>query len=152
MAKPVNINIKNRKAKFEFHLLDKYEAGIVLTGTEIKSIRESKVSLTEAFCAFQGDELFIHKMRVERYEAGTYNNHEPMRTRKLLLKRQELRKIQKRIEEKGMTVVPYRLYMSERGFIKVEIFTAKGKKSHDKRDSIRDRESKRQLDRIKKYS
>ncbi|MGB1121465.1 MAG: SsrA-binding protein SmpB [Saprospiraceae bacterium] len=145
-----NINIKNKKAKFEYFFDAVLEAGIQLTGTEIKSIRLGKASLTEAYCRFKGDELFIYGMHISEYTEGTYNNHDPIRVRKLLLHKRELKKLQRRVVEKGVTIVPYRLYLSERGMAKVEIALATGKKSYDKRNVMKERDSKRQMDRIKK--
>lgn len=145
-----NVHIVNRKASFEYHFLDEYEAGIMLTGTEIKSIREGNANLKEAYCAFKDDELFIRNMYIAEYKYGTIHNHETKRIRKLLLKKQELRKLQKKVKEKGFTIVPYKLYISERGLAKVKIMLAQGKKSYDKRESIKARDNKRDLDRIKK--
>ncbi|HYC87535.1 MAG TPA: SsrA-binding protein SmpB [Chryseosolibacter sp.] len=144
-----NVNIKNRQASFEYELLDKYVAGIVLTGTEVKSIREGKVNLQDGYCYFKNGELFLKGVNITAYAQGTHYNHEPTRERKLLLKKSELRKIEGRTEEKGLTLVPVRLFMNDRGFAKVEIALARGKKLHDKRDSIRERETKRELDRMK---
>jgi len=146
-----NINIKNKKAKFEYELLDKYVAGIVLTGTEIKSIRMSKASIAESFCEFNDKgELFAVNMYIEEYAYGTHYNHKPRSTRKLLLNRKELKKLEKEVKNTGLTIVPMRLFINEKGFAKLEIFLAKGKKLYDKRDTIKDRDNKRNLDRIKK--
>lgn len=144
------INIVNRKAKFEYFFDVVLEAGIILTGTEIKSIRQGKASLAEAYCRFKGSELHIHGMHISEYTEGTHNNHDPVRVRKLLLHRRELKKLLRKVNEKGATIVPYRLSISDRGFAKVEIALATGKKSFDKRNVIKERDSKRQLDRIKK--
>lgn len=145
-----NINIRNRQASFEYELLDKYVAGMVLMGTEIKSIREGKVNLQDGYCYLnhQG-ELFVKGINITPYAQGTHYNHEATRERKLLLKRSEIKKLEGKIEEKGLTLVPVRLFLNDRGLAKLEIALAKGKKLHDKRDTIRDREAKRELNRMK---
>ena len=145
-----NVNITNKKARYEYFFDAVLEAGIVLTGTEIKSIRQGKASLAEAYCRFKDGQLYIHGMHISEYTEGTYNNHEPLRVRKLLLHKRELKKLLRRVTEKGVTIVPYRLYLSDRGFAKVEVALATGKKSFDKRNVIKDRDNKRNLDRIKK--
>ena len=145
------VNIKNKKARFEFEILDKYTAGIVLTGTEIKSIRNSKASIAESFCEFnEQGELFIINMTIEEYLFGNYYNHKPKAERKLLLNKRELRKLEKEVKNVGLTIVPLRLFLNEKGFAKLEIALAKGKKLYDKRDTIKDRENKRDLYRVKK--
>lgn len=145
------VNIKNKKAKFEYEILDKYTAGIVLSGTEIKSIRQSKASIAESFCEFNdAGELFIINMTIEEYAFGNYYNHKPKAERKLLLNKRELKKLQKDVQAKGLTIVPLLLYINDNGLAKLEIALAKGKKIYDKRDTIKDRDTKRQLDRIKK--
>jgi SsrA-binding protein len=144
-----NINIRNRQASYEYELLDKYVAGIVLTGTEIKSIREGKVNLQDGYCYFNNGELFVKGINITPYAQGTHYNHDATRERKLLLKRTELRKIEGKVDEKGLTLVPTRLFLNERGLAKLEIALAKGKKLHDKRDSIKERDAKRELDRLK---
>ena len=145
------VNIKNKKARFEFEILDKYTAGIVLSGTEIKSIRNSKASIAESFCEFnEQGELFIINMTIEEYLFGNYYNHKPKAERKLLLNKRELRKLEKEVKNVGLTIVPLRLFLNEKGFAKLEIALAKGKKLYDKRDTIKDRENKRDLDRVKK--
>ena len=144
------IDIFNRKAKFEYQFIDTYEAGIVLTGTEIKSIRKGQANLRDAYCIFIDGELFIRSLFIAEYEQGNQFNHDTRRIRKLLLKRQELRKMEKKVKEKGFTIVPYRLYINERGFAKLEIALAQGKKVHDKRDAIQARDQKREMDRLKK--
>jgi SsrA-binding protein len=143
--------IVNRQAKFEYHFLDEYEAGILLTGTEIKSIREGNANLREAFCTFNNGELFVRQMFIAEYKYGNQNNHEPKRKRKLLLHKRELEKLEKRVKAKGFTIVPYKIYLSERGFAKVQIVLAQGKKSYDKRESIKARDTKRDLARMKKH-
>lgn len=142
------MNIRNRQATFNYELLDKYVAGIVLTGTEIKSIREGKANLQDGYCFIHDGELFIKGMNITPYAQGTYYNHEPARDRKLLLKRAEISKIEARLD-KGLTLVPVRLFINDRGYAKLEIALARGKKMHDKRDSIRERDAKRELDRMK---
>lgn len=144
------VNIKNKKAKFEYEILDKYTAGIVLTGTEIKSIRQSKASIAESFCEFNDrGELFVINMTIEEYAFGTYYNHKPKAERKLLLNKRELKNLHKDVQTKGLTIVPLLLYINDRGFAKMEIALARGKKLYDKRESIKDRDNKRNLDRIK---
>jgi SsrA-binding protein len=145
------VNIKNKKAKFEYEFLDKYTAGIVLTGTEIKSIRDSKASIAESFCEFnEQGELFIINMTIEEYVYGNYYNHRPKAERKLLLNKRELKKLEKEVRNVGLTIVPLRLFINEKGLAKIDIALAKGKKLYDKRDTIKDRDNKRNLDRIKK--
>jgi len=141
------VNIRNRRASFEYSFLDTYTAGIVLTGTEIKSIRQGKVNLQDAYCLFLGDELFIRQMSISTYTEGTYNNHDPLRDRKLLLTRRELKKLIDKLKDQGLTIVPVRLYTSDRGFVKMEIALAKGKKLYDKRESIKERDVERNLQR-----
>ncbi len=146
-----NINIQNKKARFEYEIIDKYTAGIVLTGTEIKSIRQSKASIAESFCEFnEQGELFVINMSIEEYAYGNYSNHRPKAERKLLLNKRELRKLEKEVKNTGLTIVPLHLFINEKGFAKLEIALAKGKKLYDKRESIKDRDNKRDLDRIKK--
>lgn len=146
-----NINIQNKKARFEFEILDKLVAGIQLAGTEIKSIRLSKARITESFCEFnERGELFVVNMYIEEYMYGHHYNHKPKSERRLLLNKRELRSLKKDVEAKGNTIVPLRLFINERGFAKLEIALAKGKKTHDKREVIKDRDNKRDLARIKK--
>lgn len=147
MAKIKNVEISNRKATFDYELMDKYEAGIILKGTEIKSVRHALVNLKDAFCFFKGTELFIKNMHISPYEYGNILNHEPLSIRKLLLSKRELNKLLAKIKERGYTIVPTRMFISERGFAKVEIALAKGKKSFDKRNSIKQKDMKRDLDR-----
>lgn len=142
-----NINIKNRQASFEYAFIDKYLAGIQLTGTEIKSIREGKANISDAFCVFQKNELFIRNMNVSPYFNATYNNVPEKRDRKLLLNRQELNKLQGKLKDQGLTVVPLRLFINEKGFAKLEIALAKGKKLFDKRADIKKRDTERETDR-----
>ncbi|MDG1822045.1 MAG: SsrA-binding protein SmpB [Flavobacteriaceae bacterium] len=145
------INIKNKRARFEYELMDQYTAGIVLTGTEIKSIRSGKASISESFCEFnENAELFIINMHIDEYSHGGYINHRTKGDRKLLLQRKELRKLYKEVQNVGLTIVPLRVFLNDRGLAKVLISLAKGKKIHDKRETIKDRDNKRNLDRIKK--
>lgn len=145
------INILNKKAKFQYEILDKYTAGIVLTGTEIKSIRASKASIAESFCEFnEQGELFVVNMTIEEYAFGNYYNHKPKAERKLLLNKKELKKLKREMEVKGNAIIPLQLYINEKGFAKLVIALAKGKKLYDKRETIKDRDNKRNLDRIKK--
>ncbi|OIQ29025.1 MAG: SsrA-binding protein [Bacteroidetes bacterium MedPE-SWsnd-G2] len=145
------VNILNKKARFNYEVLDKYTAGIVLTGTEIKSIRSSKASIAESFCEFNDKgELFVINMTIEEYLYGNYYNHKPKAERKLLLNKKELKKLHREIQVKGLAVIPLRLYINEYGYAKLEIALAKGKKLYDKRDTIKDRDNKRDLDRVKK--
>ena len=142
------INIKNKKATFQYHVLDKYEAGIKLLGTEIKSIREGKASLVESYCYFNKEELFVKNMHIGEYSHGNINNHEPLRERKLLLHKRELSKLQDNLQKGGNnTIIPLRLYINDQGKAKMEIALATGKKLYDKRDSIKDRDMKREMDR-----
>lgn len=137
----------NRKAKYEYTFIDQFTAGLQLFGTEIKSIRNKDVSITEGYCAFKGTELFILNMHIGHYEQGTYNNHEPKRERKLLLNKQELKKLSGKLKDKGLTIIPTRLFISDKGHAKLNIALAKGKKIHDKRDGIKDRDIQRDVDR-----
>ncbi len=146
-----SINILNKKARFSYDLLVTYTAGIVLTGTEIKSIRASKASIAESFCEFNDSgELFVINMTVQEYDHGNHFNHRPKAERKLLLNKKELRKLEKEVKNTGLTIIPTKLFINEKGFAKLKIALAKGKKLFDKRETIKDRENKRNLDRIKK--
>ena len=145
------VNIKNKRARFEYELIDQYTAGIVLTGTEIKSIRNSKASIAESFCEFnEQGELFAINMYVEEYAYGTRYNHKPRNARKLLLNKRELKKLESEVKNTGRTIVPLRLFINEKGFAKLQIALARGKKLYDKRETIKDRDNKRNLDRVKK--
>ncbi|GAA3569393.1 SsrA-binding protein SmpB [Snuella lapsa] len=145
------INIQNKKARFQYDILDKYTAGIVLTGTEIKSIRNSKASIAESFCEFNDrGELFVINMTIEEYLYGNYYNHKPKAERKLLLNKRELKKLHKEVQNTGITIIPLRLFINDKGYAKLDIALAKGKKLYDKRETIKDRDNKRNLDRIKK--
>lgn len=145
-----NVNILNKRARFEYELLDKYEAGIVLTGTEIKSIRLSKASITESFCEFIEGELHIINMMIDEYKFGTFYNHKTKRERKLLLHKRELQKLGRKLKDAGNTIVPLKLYINEKGLAKLQIALARGKKLYDKRETIKDRENKRNLGRLLK--
>ncbi|HNP95988.1 MAG TPA: SsrA-binding protein SmpB [Cyclobacteriaceae bacterium] len=144
-----DVNIKNRQATFQYELLDKFIAGMVLKGTEIKSIREGKVNLQDGHCYFNNGELFVKGINITPYDQGTHYNHEAARERKLLLKRAELKRLETKSEEKGLTMVPLRLFINDRGYAKLEIALARGKKIHDKRQTIKERDVKRELNRIK---
>lgn len=141
------IRIKNRKASFEYFLLEKFIAGIVLTGTEIKSIRQGKASLSEAFCVFNQEELFIRDMHIAEYSFGNLNNHEPKRDRKLLLNARELKKLRTKFNEKGLAIIPVLMFINDKGLAKVEIALAKGKHHYDKRESLKKKDMKREIDR-----
>ena len=142
--------IVNRKARYEYSFIDSYEAGMMLKGTEVKSLRRGEANLSDAYCIFINDELFVKSMYIAEYEKGNINNHETRRDRKLLLKKSELSKIQRKSMEKGFTIVPYRIYFNDRGIAKLEIHLAQGKKSYDKRQSIKEKDMQREMDRINK--
>jgi len=142
-----DISIKNKRAAFNFELLDRFTAGIVLTGTEIKSIRLGKASLSDSYALMIKGELWIKNLQISEYDNGSYNNHQPRRDRKLLLTKRELRKIDRLTRETGFTVVPVKLFINEKGWAKLEIAVAKGKKAHDKRESIKEKDDRRQMDR-----
>ncbi len=150
MAISSSVNIKNKRASFEYQLLDKYIAGLALLGTEIKSIREGKANINDSFCSFFEDGLYIRNMHIAEYSFGSFYNHESKRDRKLLLSKKELKKLREKGEEKGYTIVPLRIFINERGYAKVEIALAQGKKDFDKRETIKERETKRELDRVMK--
>lgn len=145
-----DIVIKNKRATFDYELIDKYQAGIVLVGTEIKSIRLGKASLVDTFCYFNNEELWVKNMNISEYFYGTYNNHPPKRDRKLLLTKRELSKLRRQTKETGFTIVPVKLFFNEKGLAKLEIAVAKGKKEYDKRDSLKEKDDKRQMDRAMK--
>ena len=144
-VKQVKISIKNKRASYEFFLIDRYTAGIVLTGTEIKSIREGKASIADSYCTFIKDELFVVGMHIAEYAFGTYNNHVPKRDRKLLLTMKELRKLKAKSAEKGFTIVPIEVFVNEKGLAKMEIALAKGKHFYDKRDSLKEKDSRKEI-------
>lgn len=143
------VNIKNRQASFQYELLDKYVTGLVLKGTEIKSIREGKVNLQDGYVYFANDEAFVKGVNISPFTQGTHYNHEAARERKLLLKKNEIRKLRAVTEEKGLTIVPIRLFINDRGYAKLEIAVARGKKLHDKRNTIKEKDIKRELARTK---
>ena len=145
------MNIKNRKARFDYELHDTFVAGIQLQGSEIKSIRLSQASIKEAYCLLIDGELWIRSMHISVFAPASYNNHEPIRDRKLLLNRTELKKIEKQLKTKGYTVVPLRVFISKSGYAKVEIATASGKKQYDKREDLKQKDAKRDMDRAGKY-
>lgn len=147
MYRKSNINIKNRRAAFDYELLERYSAGIQLFGTEIKSIREGKAGLSDTYCTFIKGELWVLNMHIAAYFFGTYNNHEVRRERKLLLTHRELRKLERAQKETGLTIIPTQLYINEKGFAKLNIALARGKKNYDKRQSIREKDDKRTMDR-----
>ncbi|MDE6338140.1 MAG: SsrA-binding protein SmpB [Muribaculaceae bacterium] len=142
------VNIKNRKAHFNYEIGDTFTAGMVLTGTEIKSIREGKASLTDSYCVVDRGEVWVKGMHVSEYSYGSYNNHIARRDRKLLLSKKEIAKIEKESNDAGFTIVPLRIFISEKGFAKMVIGIGKGKKSYDKRQAIKEREDKRNIDRM----
>ena len=144
------MKIKNKRASWEYHLIDKIVAGIVLTGTEIKSIRNGKASLADSYCYFEGHELFVRGMHIAEYSFASYNNHLAKRDRKLLLNARELRKLHTKVIEKSMTIIPITLFINEKGFAKLEIAVAKGKHHYDKRNSLKEKDSKRDIDRLLK--
>ena len=143
-----NVNIKNKRATFDYIISDTYTAGIVLTGTEIKSIRESRASLVDTYCTFINNELWVKNMHVAEYFYGSYNNHSTRRDRKLLLERKELRKLMQIAKVPGFTIVPVRLFINERGLAKLVIGVARGKREYDKRESLKERDDKREMDRM----
>lgn len=144
------INIRNKRATFDYELIDRYVAGLQLVGTEIKSIRMGRASLVDSYCFFMNEELWIRGLNISEYFYGTYNNHQPMRERKLLLQRKELYKLQRKTKESGLTIVPIRLFINDRGLAKMEIALAKGKKQYDKRETLKSKDASRELDRVKK--
>ena len=137
------VNIKNKKAEFEYFLLTNYTAGLVLSGTEIKSIRTGKVNITDAYCSFIQGELWVHNLHISEYTHGSYNNHEPKRDRKLLLNRKEIKKLLVKLNERGMTIIPTLLWINESGYAKLNISLARGKKMYDKRESIKAKDNRR---------
>ena len=144
------INILNKRAKFDYEILDKYSAGIVLSGTEIKSIRLGKAQIAESFCEFNNHELFVINATIEEYLYGTHYNHKAKSERKLLLNKKELKKLEKDSDNKGLTIVPLRLFTNEKGLAKLEIALCRGKKNYDKRETLKEKDTQRDLDRVKK--
>lgn len=147
-----NVTIRNRKARFEYHIDKVYEAGLVLTGTEVKSLRAGKASIQEAYCFIEKDEIFVKGMTINTYKQGTYNNHEPDRIRKLLLKKGEIKKLRKALEVKGFTIVPMKVYFNDRNYAKLNIGLGKGKQLHDKRQDTKARDTKREVDREMRHA
>jgi len=145
------VKIKNRKASFEYFLIERLVAGIQLYGTEIKSIRNGKANLTDSYCVFVHEEMFVRNLHIAEYSHGTYNNHEPKRDRKLLLTKRELKKLSTKVQEKGFTIVPVQLFINERGLAKLEIALAKGKHTYDKRESLKQKDSKREMNRSQSH-
>jgi SsrA-binding protein len=144
------MEIVNRKAKYEYHFIQKYEAGMQLVGTEVKALRAGEASITDAWCYFKGDELFMKNLHISAYKNGPEIQHDPERERKLLLKKAELRKLHRAATQKGLTIIPYKIYFSESGYAKCQIVVAQGKQSHDKRQTIKERDMKRDMERIKR--
>jgi len=149
--KQQNINIKNKRAYFDYEIIEKWVAGIQLVGTEIKSIRGGKASVGEAYCRFTHDDLYVVNMNISEYDFGNINNHESRRDRKLLLNKKELVKLQKKIKESGLTIIPLRMFLNDRGLAKLEIGLAKGKKTHDKRETLKQKDARRDMDRAMKH-
>lgn len=143
-----SVSIKNRKASHEYHFIDIYQAGIVLQGTEIKSIRMGKVTISDAFCLFIGNELFLRNLHIAQYDMGNVHNHEEKADRKLLLKRKELKKLQYDAQDVGLTIVPTKVYVNDRGLAKIEIALAKGKKLYDKRQDLKAKDAKKEIERF----
>lgn len=149
--KQPTINIRNKRATFDYELLDTFTAGIVLVGTEVKSVRGSKASLVDTYCILEKGELWVKNMNISEYFYGSYNNHSARRDRKLLLNRKELKKIERLVKETGHTIVPTRLFINDRGLVKLNIAVAKGKKEYDKRQSLKEKDDKRIMDRAMKF-
>ena len=149
-AMQYRINIKNKKAYFDYEILEKFVAGMQLKGTEIKSIRMGKASLADSYCYFVKNELWLKNMRISEYEHGSFNNHDPYRDRKLLMNRRELNKLEKQTREKGLTIVALRVFVNEKGYAKTEIAIVRGKRQYDKRESIKQKDMKRDMDRLGK--
>ena len=145
-----DINIKNKKASFEYHILEDFTAGIKLLGTEIKSIREGKANISDAFCTFINGELYVRNLHISEYSHGSFYNHEAKRDRKLLLTKKEIKKLVVKGEDKGLTIIPLKIFISDRGFAKMNIALAQGKKAFDKRESMKERDVKREMDAVMK--
>lgn len=146
-----DINIKNKRASFDFEFIEKFTAGIMLVGTEIKALREGKASLVDSFCYIHKGEIWIKNMNISEYSLGTYANHTPRRERKLLLNKKEIQKLERNTKESGLTIVPVRLFLNDKGLAKIVIALAKGKKEFDKRHTLREKDDKRQMDRAMKH-
>lgn len=144
------VEVRNKKARFLYELMEDFDAGIVLTGTEMKSIRNGKSSIMESFCVVLNGEIFIRNMYVAEYENGSYNNHNPRRDRKLLLQRTEIKRLEKKLKDKGLTIVPSIMYVNTKNLAKIKIHLARGKKLHDKRQDLKDKDTKREVDRVMK--
>ena len=142
------IEIKNRRAGFDYEFIEKFVAGIVLSGTEIKSIRAGKASLVDSYCYFSGNELYVRNMNISEYWWGSYNRHDPKRDRKLLLNKRELRRLQRAVKEKGLTIVAVRMFISDKGYAKLEIALARGKREYDKRETIKEKDMRRERERL----
>jgi SsrA-binding protein len=142
------MEIRNRSAFHEYFIEDKYDAGMVLTGTEVKALRSGKASFNDSFCTIDRGEVWLRNLHISEYEYGTYANHPPMRERKLLLRKREIKKLVNKLKDKGYTLIPLKIWFNEKGFAKIQIGLAKGKKLHDKRASIKEREAKRELKRF----
>lgn len=143
-----NVNIRNKRASYEYEFIDKYVAGMMLKGTEIKSIREGKVNLGDGYCVFFKDELYVRNLHISPYKQGTHFNHEPTRERKLLLNKRELRKLKQKSDEKGLSIIPIKMFTNDRGLAKLEIALARGKKLYDKRQSIKEKDLKHELNHL----
>ncbi len=146
-----DINIRNKKASFEYHILETFIAGIKLLGTEIKSIREGKANISDSFCTFINSELYVRNLHISEYSHGSFYNHEAKRDRKLLLHKKELKKLVVKGEDKGLTIIPLKIFINQRGFAKMEIALAQGKKAFDKRDSLKEKDVKREMDKAMKH-
>ena len=146
---PKSVNIVNRKANFEYHIEHKFTAGLVLSGTEVKSIRAGNANISDAFCMLEGTEILIRNMHISEFKQGSYNNHDPLRFRKLLLNKAEIKKITGKLKDKGTAIFPLKLYANERGFLKLDIGVGKGKKSFDKREDITPKDIQRELSKLK---
>ena len=144
------LNIKNKKASFLYELMDKLTAGMVLTGTEIKAIRLGKANLVDSYCTFINNELWVRNLNISEYSYGSYNNHEPRRDRKLLLNKKELNKLEKKLKDKGLTLIPLKLFINDNGYAKLKIALARGKKLFDKREDMKRKDAKREMERMKK--
>ena len=149
--KPQNISIRNRKATYEYELIERFVAGIMLVGTEIKSVRNGKVNLTDSYAQFINGEMYVKNLHIAEYEMGTCNNHIAKRDRKLLLNKKELLKLDKKVKESGLTIICTKLFVNSKGLAKLEIALARGKKTYDKRESLKLKDSKREMDRMKRF-
>ena len=147
----IDINIRNKRASFDYEFLEEYNAGIILTGTEIKSVRAGKASLVDSYCYFDKGELWVKGIHIAEYRLGTYYNHEEKRERKLLLTRKELRKLERNVKETGLTIIPVKMFITDKGWAKLRIALAKGKKEYDKRETLKLKDAKRDMDRVRKF-